>query len=437
MQKCLFLTFLLLTVLSLDAHAQDPAKEPARIELGAQFSSLSIGDQLNPFNTGAFDFAHGRAEPGFGGRFTFNLNRNVALEAEMNFFPNPNLPAANSGGRLLQGQFGVKVGKRFEKFGVFAKGRPGFLSFGKILTQTDTLIVTNFDGSPIVIPLLDPIRRNFFSVDAGAVVELYPSRRVLVRFDVGDTMVYVGKSPFIPFIKHERLADLAHKFQFSSGVAFRFLNPESSDDDNDSQSSSNERKLEIGVQFSSLSFVEFGDTVNFDQNNVGKFVPFFLETNTQAGFGGRLSYNFTRHVAAEVQTDFYPGDLGHFALGHVGGWVWQIQAGPKIGRRFQKFGAFGKVRPGAVSFSDTFILDDPAQPLPLRFHFARSTQWSLDVGGVLEFYPSPRTMARFDIGDTMIRIGPRPFTSGAAPLPQAPAAVTHQFQLSAGVGFRF
>jgi len=437
MQKRLFLTFLLLTVVSshFDARSQEPP--PAKIEVGAQFSSLSIGDQLNPFNTGAFDFAHGRAEPGFGGRITFNLNRNVALEAEINFFPNPNLPAVNSGGRLVQGQFGVKIGKRFDKFGVFAKGRPGFLSFGKILTHTDTLVVPNFDGSPIVIPLLNPIRRNFFSVDAGAVVELYPSRRMLVRFDVGDTMVYVGKSPFIPFIRHERLAELAHKFQFSSGVAFRFLNPESSDDDTDPQPSSEERKLEIGAQFSSLSFVEFGDTQSFDENNTARFVPFFLETNTQAGVGGRLTYNLTPHVAAEVQTDFYPGDLGHFALGHVGGWVWQVQAGPKIGRRFQKFGAFGKVRPGVVSFSDTFILDDPAQSLPLRFHFGRSTQWSLDVGGVLEFYPSPRTVARFDFGDTMIRIGPRPYVSGAVPLPQVPAAVTHQFQFSAGVGFRF
>lgn len=30
-----------------------------------------------------------------------------------------------------------------------------------------------------------------------------------------------------------------------------------------------------------------------------------------------------------------------------------------------------------------------------------STHFALDLGGVLEFYPSPRTMIRFDVGHTI------------------------------------
>ena len=58
----------------LEAKAQ--SDEVPKVELGAQFTSITKPD----FNNGA-------TEPGFGGRFTFNLNRSVALEAVGNFFP--------------------------------------------------------------------------------------------------------------------------------------------------------------------------------------------------------------------------------------------------------------------------------------------------------------------------------------------------------------
>ena len=57
-------------------------------------------------------------------------------------------------------------------------------------------------------------------------------------------------------------------------------------------------------------------------------------------------------------------------------------------------------------------------------------------GGVLEFYSSPRVIARFDCGDTTIRYGPR--LLGFFPTPtKSPSATAHQLQFSAGVGFRF
>ena len=102
MQKHLVLTLVLLGVcLSVPflARGQDPqpqqSKEPAKIELGVHFSSISIGPQISPF----FDFNdQSRSEVGIGVRFGYNLNRYLAVEAEGDFFPHREFNELNSGG---------------------------------------------------------------------------------------------------------------------------------------------------------------------------------------------------------------------------------------------------------------------------------------------------------------------------------------------------
>lgn len=439
MPKHLFLTVLLFSVCvagAIDARAQqsqDQSKEPAKIEVGLQFSSLNTGQKVYP---GLLALDLPTSDAGFGGRFGYNLNRVVALEAEVNFFPRERGAALNSGGRLLQAQFGPKIGKRFDRFGFFGEVRPGFMSFSQILTKTGAI-----DRGFEVFSIFEPQRRNFFSLDVGAVLEFYPSKRVLARFDIGDTMVYVGEDP-----QTARFATpiprLAHKFQFSAGIAFRFLNPESTDD-TAAYTPNRERKFEVGGQFSSFGFRQVFYGLAADQRTVE---PFIFDIDTQPGFGGRFTYNFTPAIAAEVQTDFYP-DRSFSLAGELGnGRAFQVQAGAKIGKRFEKFGLFGKARPGVMSFSETFIFDDLGPPplfFPFESHVGRITYFSLDVGGVLELYPSPRVVVRFDGGDTMIRYGGKdlpflaPFPITSLPVPRAPFQFVHHFQFSSGVGFRF
>jgi len=437
MQKHLVLTLVLLGVcLSVPflARGQDPqpqqSKEPAKIELGVHFSSISIGPQISPF----FDFNdQSRSEVGIGVRFGYNLNRYLAVEAEGDFFPHREFNELNSGGTLAQGQFGVKAGKRFQKFGLFAKARPGFVTFGEILTQTGSVTFPFQGNGPVVtFPILEKRRRNFFSMDVGAVVEFYPSRGILARFDLGDTMVHYGDTPVVPFGDSPGVDRLSHKFQFSAGIAFRYLNPKTSDGI-DSHSAGKERKVEVGAQFSSMSLRDFSQGIALD----GSIDNFGFGYNTHAGLGTRIGYNFTPHIAAEVQADYYPARLGEFFNMEAGGRMFQLQAGPKFGKRFEHFGFFVKARPGIVSFSNAFIIDGVDPPFfILRSHFARATHFSLDVGGVLEFYASPRVFARFDAGDTMIRYGPT--IIGFIPeTVRGESVVTHQLQLSAGVGFRF
>jgi hypothetical protein len=128
--------------------------------------------------------------------------------------------------------------------------------------------------------------------------------------------------------------------------------------------------------------------------------------------------------------------------------ITEVVGGVKIGKRFEKWGIFGKARPGVASFSQgkVTIFDDPTIPgFPFRFEVERLTGFAADLGAVLEFYPTKRIVTRFDAGDTIIHLGPRqteiisfdstrglflqPFRFGSR--------TTNNFQFVASVGFRF
>jgi hypothetical protein len=179
---------------------QTGEEEISRYELGAHFSSLS----------GLVGSANG-----FGGRFTVNANRYVALESEVSFFPRRRFE-----GTATQALFGVKVGKRWNKFGVFGKARPGFVynSRGEVrLSQPNpNIYMPNFKG------------RTDFTTDVGGVVEFYPTKKLITRFDFGDTITRVHSRNEVFIDANNNLntfripAATRHSFQFSAGVGFRF-----------------------------------------------------------------------------------------------------------------------------------------------------------------------------------------------------------------------
>ena len=213
--------------------------ETPRFEVGAQFSSLTLNIANENTGGGApggglfggFGDFGSRTEAGFGGRFTFNLTDSVALEAAGNFFPKDStFITLTSGGRTLQGQFGVKAGKRYEKFGIFGKARPGLVSFGNVLTVTGTTTL-DFNGQTFVVPTFDLKRHTEFAFDLGGVAEFYPSRRLVTRFEAGDTIirygsrdapnpVFIGPTPTPPLFRLP--AQTTHNFQFTAGVGWRF-----------------------------------------------------------------------------------------------------------------------------------------------------------------------------------------------------------------------
>ena len=171
-------------------------------------------------------------QPGFGGRVGYNLSSSVAMEAELNFFPGAdsfNEPKEFNDGHFLEGLFGVKAGKRFQKVGIFGKARPGFLyaSKGDLEPRPDV-------GCLAVIP--PPVgcfharSQVSFVLDIGGIFEVYPTARTIIRFDFGDTIVRLSERNVsaafnrgLPRLAVSRLpAETTHNFQGSIGMGFRF-----------------------------------------------------------------------------------------------------------------------------------------------------------------------------------------------------------------------
>jgi hypothetical protein len=145
----------------------------------------------------------------------------------------------------------------------------------------------------------------------------------------------------------------------------------------------------------------------------GQFVVTRLRDldETNAGAGGRVTYNFTDNIAVEGEFTYFPQDLS--SLGTTSSY--QGLFGVKTGWRSEKLGLFGKIRPGFMRF------DRPTPALT-------STQLALDLGGVFELYPSRRSVVRFDIGNTIINFGPDIAT---------PSFLSHNLQFGVGYAFRF
>lgn len=219
--------YLLALTLSLNTiFAQDNQIQPAQIAETANAQTATATDELPRFEIGA-QFTSLSANPsrvGVGGRFTININRNFALEAEGNVFPGKKFD-----GRAVQGLFGVKIGKRYEKFGIFAKARPGV--FYQIQGRYN--LVPRFNADPGTSFPFDYQTRSqtSFALDAGGVVEFYPTKKIVTRFDFGDTIIVTPpRSVDSVFLENNgyvlrsiRLSTrTTHNFQFSAGVGYRF-----------------------------------------------------------------------------------------------------------------------------------------------------------------------------------------------------------------------
>jgi len=169
------------------------------------------------------------------------------------------------------------------------------------------------------------------------------------------------------------------------------------------QRPASEPKVEIGGQFSVLRLRDLGVT--------------------DVGVGGRVTYNLNEFLSLEGEVDYFPkdnqdlGGSGRKTEGFFGG---------LIGYRASGFAIYSKIRPGFIHFSR----DPFAAPIS-------STDFAVDIGGVFEFFPTHKSVVRFDIGDTAIRFG----SNTVLPTPFGPVATgtfwSHNLQFSAGVGVRF
>lgn len=206
-----------------------------RWEVGGQVSAFDVSDgtgsvleftceSLRCF-TITTNADHRATEFGFGARVGYRLDRYFTVEAEGDFFPREGALTDDdfTGGRKLQVLFGAKVGRSHERFGFFLKARPGFVHFARgDLRQTGPC---NFDFPP-PLACFETRGRTDFAFDLGAVLELYPSARTLVRIDVGDTLMWARRHN-VPVrglrdVVAETPEGMTHNFQSSVGFGLRF-----------------------------------------------------------------------------------------------------------------------------------------------------------------------------------------------------------------------
>jgi len=198
----------LVCLFALGGRAEAQTEAP-KFEVGAQFTAIAIDDDPSN-NTLCGDPCDTFVYKGAGGRFTYNLNDSFAVETGVNFFnENQSFTSRRVGGKPVQALFGVKAGRRFERVGVFGKVRPGFLSFSRTISS----------GLGGIGP--DYSRKTHFNLDVGGVFEVYPSRRVVLRVDAGDTIIRYGEEQLAGALSAFE-GETRHNFQVNAGVGYRF-----------------------------------------------------------------------------------------------------------------------------------------------------------------------------------------------------------------------
>jgi len=437
--------YLLLTIVTFASVVVAQDKKD-RVEIGVQSSSLMLS---------APDFPLDLTNSGVGGRVTYNFNRSIAAEAEINFFPQTQLIFSSSIRGAVQAQFGAKLGKRFKRFGLFGKVRPGFISVDDVFSVTPDS-VTLINGLTFNFKVE---RTNFFTLDAGGVLELYPTRRSVVRIEAGDTairhpqlfQVAFPVFPGPPIVQLVRPAKFKHNFQFAAGVAFRLGDFPAGENDDTPVVDGPEKtaRFEVGAQFTLLAANPPSPVPQFAVITNGNVV------HTEPGVGGRFTFNLTDNLALEAEVNSYFRELSGIGelmtrLPNPSGHMFQGQFGAKIGKRFSKWGVFGKARPGFVGFTrvnelvstQTFNVQFFNEIIPVtvgEFRLARKFYPSIDIGGVVEFYSSRRWLARFEIGDTIIRYGEVAAQGFSLrnQIVRRPPETHHNLQVSSGVAFRF
>lgn len=138
-------------------------------------------------------------------------------------------------------------------------------------------------------------------------------------------------------------------------------------------------RWEIGVQYSNLSLPVLSSQCTENKACRQSF----------SGTGFNFDYNLTRGIAFDSTMNFIPVQQGSKPM--IEGLF-----GVRMGMHFDKFGVFGKVRPG-------FIYYESAMPGGGNMTPNSLTRFATDLGGVFEYYPQRNSILRVDVGTTVVR----------------------------------
>ncbi|MGB7844258.1 MAG: outer membrane beta-barrel protein [Candidatus Acidiferrum sp.] len=369
-----------------------------RFELGAEYSTVR---ETNPS-------LQGNNSSGFGGRFDWNLNRRLAFESQMDFFPGHGVPLLLvQGGQTLQAVFGVRAKVvQTRHFSVFGLVRPGLLHF------TGVEVPSAQSSSSIIEQ-----SATYFVLNLGGGIEYYPSPQWVLRADIegnpyrvpayfvsagGGTAAQPGK--------------INDTTRLSFGVAYR-----------PGALIENEPEVkvpgrwEFGPLFSAMMLAREGLSDN---------------VRSEPGFGGYASYRFFKVFYLDGDLLYFPR-RPDFSGPHDGGSILQALVGLKGGIRRNHFGFFGKVRPGFHGYSQALrSITTTGLSTPV-YSYGRSTTFALDLGGIVEVYPGRRSTLRVEVGDTHLFFGTSNLNIDGVIEPVSGGKMQHSIQAVLGYGWRF
>jgi len=169
---------------------------------------------------------------------------------------------------------------------------------------------------------------------------------------------------------------------------------------------------------------------NTPRFEVGVHVPTLFVTerhDRDTGLGARFTYNLNNYLAVEAEGNEFLQTREGGSYNETQGFV-----GVRAGIRKKRYGVFAKVRPGVTRFN---LLG--TTPGPNTFEQGHN-RFSVDVGGVFEYYPHRHIAVRVDAGDTMINFKPGDFFYQRLDEPKfVRSGLSHNLQINIGVAFRF
>jgi hypothetical protein len=160
------------------------------------FPTFDVAIQMPVMNLNG---AVGEEPVGVGGRLGYHFSPLLILDGELDYFPEN--PSGNFGETL--GLAGIRIGKEFDRIGVFANVRAGAINFG---------------GGDFSLRLKD---KTYPAIDLGGMIEYYSERHLFVRADLGDCIIPFGNTTFLSAYGPKRLGT-KHNLLMSFGIGFYF-----------------------------------------------------------------------------------------------------------------------------------------------------------------------------------------------------------------------
>lgn len=349
-------------------------------------------------------------------RYTFNLNRSVALESSLQDSFNGIAVNIREGGHQLAVLGGVKAGIRRERFGLFGTSEVGAASF------------TRGQGTSIMGGPFQWTRETHFALQQGVATELYTSRRTIVRLDFAEFLDTQFQKTY--FSSPQLIIQSYGKVRYHAATS-----------------------VTVAHRFGKLSEMpEPGETKPTTGFSLGALFPMEMrehlldaEVRAEGGGGAWVGFPIWR---------WFSGDAIAFDHPHAdpdtteqdGGTAFAAYVGPKVGFHVGRLGLYAKARPGIMRFSRTDVMNtNSANGLQLALH--PKIDFALDTGLVAEYSPASRVLShavlRFEGGSTYIHyhganltevVIARPVTTNVYYSPPYRAS---SFLFLAGIGYRF